>query len=105
MVFMVQKSLVGSHTLFVQFDEGSCRAPHHSILKGPCVRCFNVRLWKIFGSSERDYCLPEEVGFGVHFLLECVYLEVRFTYNLLSNCSYNPIISRVTVVMGFTIGL
>ena len=32
-------------------------------------------------------------------------LEVRSTYNLLSNCSYNPIISRVTVVMGFIIGL
>ena len=35
----------------------------------------------------------------------CRYLEVRFTYNLLRHCSYNPIISRVTVVMGFTIGL
>ena len=35
----------------------------------------------------------------------CGYLEVRFTYNLLRNCSSNPIISRVTVVMGFTIGL
>ena len=31
------------------------------------------------------------------------YLEVHYTYNLLSNCSYNPIISRVTVVMGFII--
>ena len=28
------------------------------------------------------------------------YLEVRFTYNLPSNCSYTPIIPRVTVVMG-----
>ena len=28
------------------------------------------------------------------------YLEVHCTYNLLSNCSYNPIISRVTIVMG-----
>ena len=27
------------------------------------------------------------------------YLEVHYTYNLLSNCSYNPSISRVTVVM------
>ena len=34
-----------------------------------------------------------------------VYLEVRFTYNLLNNCSYNPIIFRVTVVMGFIIRL
>ena len=33
------------------------------------------------------------------------YLEVRFTYNLLNNCSYNPIIFRVTVVMGFIIRL
>ena len=32
-------------------------------------------------------------------------LEVGCTYKLLSNCSYNPIISRVTVVMGFIIGL
>ena len=33
------------------------------------------------------------------------YLEVHCTYNLLSNCSYNPIISRVTVVMGLIIRL
>ena len=33
-----------------------------------------------------------------------MYLEVHCTYNLLSNCSYNQI-SRVTVVMGFIIGL
>ena len=39
-----------------------------------------------------------ELGVGV-------YLEVRCTFNLLSNCSYNPIISRVTVVIGFIIGL
>ena len=35
------------------------------------------------------------LGFGAK-----PYLEVHCTYNLLSNCSYNPIISRVTVVMG-----
>ena len=29
-----------------------------------------------------------------------LYLEVHGTYNLLSNCSYNPIISSVTVIMG-----
>ena len=34
-----------------------------------------------------------------------LYLEVPCTYNLRSNCSYNPIISRVTVVMGFITGL
>ena len=34
-----------------------------------------------------------------------VYLEVRSTYNLLSNCSYNPIISRVPVVMRLVIGI
>ena len=28
------------------------------------------------------------------------YLEVHCTYNLLSNYSYNPIMSRVTVMMG-----
>ena len=28
------------------------------------------------------------------------YLEVHCKYNLLSNCSYNPTISRVTVVKG-----
>ena len=33
------------------------------------------------------------------------YLEVHGTYNLLSNCSYNPIIFRVTVVMGLIVGL
>ena len=33
------------------------------------------------------------------------YLEVHGTYNLLNNCSYNPIISRVTVVMGLIFGL
>ena len=36
---------------------------------------------------------------------DSVYLEVHCTYNLLSSCSYNQIISRVTVVMGFIIGL
>ena len=44
-------------------------------------------------------------GFGFWTWSYNLYLEVRFTYNLLSNCSYKPIISRVTVVMGFTIGL
>ena len=33
------------------------------------------------------------------------YLEVHCTYNLLSNCSYNQILSRVTVVIGFILGL
>ena len=33
------------------------------------------------------------------------YLEVHCTYNLLSNCSYKTIISRVTVVMGLLIRL
>ena len=33
------------------------------------------------------------------------YLEVPCTYNLLSNCSYNSSTSRVTVVMGFMLGL
>ena len=28
-----------------------------------------------------------------------VYLEVHCTYNLLSSCSYNPVISRVTIIM------
>ena len=37
--------------------------------------------------------------------LKGLYLEVHGTYNLLSNCSYNPIISRVTVVMGLIFGL
>ena len=32
--------------------------------------------------------------------LIAAFLEVHCTYNLLSNYSYNPIISRVTVVMG-----
>ena len=27
-----------------------------------------------------------------------VYLEVGCTYNLLSNCSYNPVISPITIV-------
>ena len=34
-----------------------------------------------------------------------VCLEVHCTYNLLSNCNYNPIISRVTVVMGLILRL
>ena len=34
-----------------------------------------------------------------------MYLEVHGTYNLLSSCSYSPIISRVTVVMGLIFGL
>ena len=33
------------------------------------------------------------------------YLVVRFTCNLLNNCSYNAIIPRVTVVMGLIIRL
>ena len=33
------------------------------------------------------------------------YLEVHCTYNLLSNCSYSPIISRVTVVIGLVFRL
>ena len=37
--------------------------------------------------------------------INAYYLEVHGTYNLLSNCSYNPIISRVTVVMGLIFGL
>ena len=32
-------------------------------------------------------------------------LEVHCSYNLLSNCSYNPSIFRVTVVMGLIIRL
>ena len=32
--------------------------------------------------------------------LIAAFLEVHCIYNLLSNCSYTPIISRVTVVMG-----
>ena len=28
------------------------------------------------------------------------YLEVHCTYNLLRNCSYNPSISRVAILMG-----
>ena len=39
------------------------------------------------------------------FAAQMEYLEVHGTYNLLSNCSYNPIISRVTVVMGLIFGL
>ena len=39
------------------------------------------------------------------YSLDDDYLEVHGTYNLLSNCSYNPIISRVTVVMGLIFGL
>ena len=43
---------------------------------------------------------------GALRLLGYMYLEVvRCTYNLLSNCSYNPIISRVTVVIGFILSL
>ena len=33
------------------------------------------------------------------------YLEVHFAYNLHSNCSYDPIICRVAVVMGLIIRL
>ena len=33
------------------------------------------------------------------------YLEVRCTSNLLSNCSYKPSIFRVTVAIGFIVGL
>ena len=36
---------------------------------------------------------------------EMGYLEVRCTYNLRSDCSYNPVISRVTVLIGFITGL
>ena len=32
-------------------------------------------------------------------------LEVHGTYNLISNCSYNPNISRVTVLMELILGL
>ena len=32
-------------------------------------------------------------------------LEVQCTYDLPSNRSYNPIISRVTVMMGLIVGL
>ena len=44
-------------------------------------------------TSQANYTLKMKgLGFSV-------YLEVHRTYNLLSNCSYNPIISRVAVVM------
>ena len=33
------------------------------------------------------------------------YLEIHGTYKLLSDCSYNPFISRVTVVMELIFGL
>ena len=55
--------------------------------------------------------LPRERGRGSLELrvqdigLTRAYLEVHGTYNLLSNCSYNPTISRVTVVMGLIFGL
>ena len=32
------------------------------------------------------------------------YLEVHCNYNLLSTCSYDPTISRVTVAMGLYLG-
>ena len=40
-------------------------------------------------------------GWGLGSYKVC--LEVRCTYNPLSNCSCNPIISRATVVMGLII--
>ena len=42
--------------------------------------------------------LGDVKGFGL-IEFRMVYLEVHCTYNLLGNCSYNPSISRVTVVM------
>ena len=41
----------------------------------------------------------EFLGFSVLTSRSKVYLEVHCTSNLLSNCSYKPIISRVAVVM------
>ena len=49
---------------------------------------------------------PSCVSPAQHVAVEvCGYLEVHGTYNLPSNCSYNPIISRVTVVMVLIFGL
>ena len=39
------------------------------------------------------------------WVLAPTHVEVRCTYNLLSSCSYTPIISMVTVVTGFVTGL
>ena len=49
-----------------------------------------------------ELIVPSRMVYGLGFR---DYLEVQGTYNLLSNCSYNPIISRVTVVMGLVFGL
>ena len=50
----------------------------------------------------RSECLPKcrakVAGYGV-------YLEVHGTYNLLSNCSYNIIISPITTITLYIIGL
>ena len=42
---------------------------------------------------------------GIHHVSYSQYLEVRCTYKLLSNGSYNTIIARVTVGMGLMIRL
>ena len=57
------------------------------IVYAPVVAFINSR-----GSKKRG-SLQGFRGLGV-------YLEVHCTYNLLNNCSYNPIISRVTIIMG-----
>ena len=73
-------------------------------------------MWKPFNPEplmnkapplNRDYSRDPNIkaGFIHHGSTFSEYLEVHCTYNLLSNCSYNPSISRATVVMGFTIGL
>ena len=50
---------------------------------------------KICGYKVKVCTLPKNQA-----LTPKTYLEVHCTSILLTNCSYNPIISRVTVVMG-----
>ena len=53
--------------------------------------------------QDQDRSLPLRKGPGNH--IKCTYLEVRCTYKLLSNCSYNPSIHPIATVTLDIIGL
>ena len=66
------------------------------------VRARHPSAPRIAGSIENLILVASETEAG---FLQGIYLEVNCTYNLLSNCSYNPNISPITTATLDIIGL
>ena len=65
----------------------------------------------VYGDLSIMYPKPDSIylrgtiGLRVYGIGLRAYLEVHCTYNLLSNCSYNPIVSPITTVTLDIMGL